>query len=259
MAVYKGIMMFPTLFTAKKVKDASGQGTGDAKFSAALLFRAGDPQIAQIQAIVDKAVAESFPSGFPTKGDKCFGPYDDKFRGKEYYDPKLSGCYVLTTTAREDDKPSVVGMDRQPLMDANKACAGAVVYMNAGISAYTKGTGGVGGWLNGVMATEEDMPFGRLDGKPSIEQMFADVGGDPATGGAAGAPPPAPDAPPPPPAPDAPPPPPPPAPDAPQFVMTAKANGVTRAKFLENPAWSDELLIQHGYMLPPNGVTPSFV
>jgi hypothetical protein len=41
-------------------------------------------------------------------------------------------------------------------------------------------------------------------------------------------------------------------------VMTALANGMTREAFLADPAWSDALLIQHGYMLPPNGVAPSF-
>jgi hypothetical protein len=41
-------------------------------------------------------------------------------------------------------------------------------------------------------------------------------------------------------------------------VMTDKANGATRETFLVNPAWSDALLIAEGYMLPPNGVAPSF-
>jgi hypothetical protein len=39
--------------------------------------------------------------------------------------------------------------------------------------------------------------------------------------------------------------------------MTDKANGLTREQY-HAAGWSDEQLVQHGIMLPPGGVAPSF-
>jgi hypothetical protein len=51
--------------------------------------------------------------------------------------------------------------------------------------------------------------------------------------------------------------PPPAAPSAPKYQMTDKANGLTREQY-HAAGWSDEQLVQHGIMLPPGGVAPSF-
>lgn len=238
MATYKGILSFPTLFTPKLAKGAS-----EPKYSAVILLAPNDPQIPQIQAEVDAAKVNAFPSGY-TGSDECFGPYDTRFAGKDYYDPRFSGWYVLSMSAKADDKPAVVDTNLHPIIDANKACAGAVVHVSCGISGYTKGKGGIGGWLNGVMIADEEMPFGRLDGKPSVDQMFASVGGNPATGGHM------PSTPTPPPAPSTPTAPPPP-PAAPQFIMTDLAQGMSREQW-NQAGWSDELLIEHGYMVRPS-------
>lgn len=262
MPTIKGILSFPTLFQPKPVKDAQGNPTGDAKFSATLLLPPTDPQLAALQAEVEQAKANTFPSGFPAKGDLCLVPYDTKYAGKDYYDPRFTGWYVFSCTAKADDKPAVVDMQHQPIVDSSVVCSGAVVWLNAGISGYTKGTGGVGGWLNGIMATGELSEYGRLDGKPSVDQMFAGVGDAPAAAPQAPVTP-APQAPvaatPPPTAPAAPTPPVPPAapPAAPQYQMTAAANGATREQ-MHAAGWTDETLIAHGMMLPPGGVQPSF-
>jgi hypothetical protein len=171
-------------------------------------------------------------------------PYDTKYAGKDYYDPRFTGWFVFSCTAKEDDKPAVVDMQHQPVIDASIVCSGSVVWINAGLSGYTKGTGGVGGWLNGVMATGEIGEFGRLDGKPNVDQMFANVDG------ASAAPPSVPAAPTPPVPPSAP-------PAAPQYQMTAAANGATRDAMIA-AGWTDELLISNGMMLPPGGVVTSF-
>lgn len=257
MPTLNGILLFPTLFQPKAVKDAQGNPTGDPKFSASLLLPPTDPQLAALQQEVEQAKANTFPSGFPQKGDLCLLPYDTKFAGKDYYDPRFSGWWVFSTTAKADDKPAVVDMQHQPVVDSSIVCSGAMVWLNAGISGYTKGTGGVGGWLNGIMATGELCEHGRLDGKPSVDQMFANVGNATAAPAAPQAPstvaaPPAPPvAPPAPPAPPAAPPAP------PQYQMTAAANGATREQ-MHAAGWTDETLIANGMMLPPNGVTPSF-
>lgn len=246
MPTIKGILSFPTLFTPKVAKGAT-----EAKYSCAILLPATDPQLAQLQQEVETAKANAFPSGY-TGQDECLQPYDTKYAGKEYYDPRFSGWWVFSCSAKEHDRPAVVDMGRQPIVDPANAFSGMVAYVSAGISGYTKGRGGIGGWLNGVMITDEEPPMGRLDGKPSVDQMFASVGNAP-TSPSVGAPTtgsPAPAAP----APSAPTPP---APAAPQYQMTAAANGMTRDQYIA-AGWSDEQLIANGLMQPPGGVAPSF-
>ena len=53
----KGICSFPTLFTPKVAKGADA-----AKFSVQVLIPPNDPQIPQIQAAVQQAKADAFPS-----------------------------------------------------------------------------------------------------------------------------------------------------------------------------------------------------
>lgn len=98
------------------------------------------------------------------------------------------------------------------------------------------------------MVTEEEPPMGRLDGKPSIEQMFAGISATQQ---------PAPPAMPKPaaPVPQAPTPPAPPS--APAYTMTAKAAGATYEQFKAN-GWTDAMLVEQGYMTLPGGVVPSF-
>lgn len=257
MATIKGILSFNTLFQPKPVRDAQGNPTGDAKYSLTLLIPPNDPQLPELQAEVEAAKANTFPSGFPSKADICFLAYDTKFQGKDYYNPQLSGYYTFSCTAKAEDKPAIVDMSHQPIIDPGAVVPGMVVWVNAGISGYTKGTGGVGGWLNGVMLTGEMSELGRLDNKPSVEQMFANVN----TPAPASTPPNAIITPQPAATPMAPPQasqPPAAPPSAPQYQMTPAANGTTREAY-HKAGWTDEQLISHGLMLPPGGVMPSFV
>jgi hypothetical protein len=230
MATIKGILSFPSLFQAKVAKGAT-----EAKFSCTVLLPPTDPQVATLQAEVYAAKANSFPSGY-TGADECFQPYDTKYAGKDYYDPRFSGWWVFSCTAKEDDRPAVVDINRMPIVDPAKVFSGMVAYVSAGISGYTKGKGGIGGWLNGVIVTDEEPTMGRLDGKPSVDQMFSQVpGGD---GSAPAAPAPTPAAPVPP-VPNA-------APQPAKLQMTAKANGVTLEQYLATPGWTEEMLIEQG-------------
>lgn len=234
MVTIKGILSFPSLFQAKVAKGAT-----EAKFSCTVLFPPTDPQVATLQAEVEAAKANSFPSGY-TGADECFQPYDTKYAGKEYYDPRFSGWWVFSCTAKEDDRPAVVDMNRMPIVDPAKVFSGMIAYVSAGISGYTKGKGGIGGWLNGVLVTDEEPTMGRLDGKPSVDQMFSQV-----PGGDGSAPAPAP-------TPAAPVPPTPPAPAAPAtLTMTTAANGMTYQQYVD-AGWSDDQMIQAGVAIKPS-------
>ena len=234
----KGIISFPALFTPKLAKGAT-----DPKFGVTVLLPPGDPQIAAIQAEVEAAKANSFPSGY-TGSDECFGPYDVKYAGKYYYDIRFTGYHVFSCSAKADDRPSVVDQAYQPIVDPSQVFSGMVAYVNAGISGYTKGKGGIGGWLNGVMTTAEDSPMGRLDNKPTVEQMFSAVTAAPpahtAANGAAVTHPGVANATPAP------------APAPAPLQMTAKANGVTLEAYLATPGWTEQMLLDQGLAIRPS-------
>ena len=229
MSTIKGILSFPALFTPKTPK-----GGNEPKYGATVLLPPTDPQVALIQAEVQQAKLNGCPNGYKGK-DECFGAYDTMYQGKEYYDPKFSGWFVFKCSAKADDKPSVVDMNRMPIVDPSLAYAGAIVYVSANISYYEKGSGGIGGWLNGVMVTDEAPTMGRLDNKPTVDQMFASI-----SGGATNVPPVPGVTPPAPPAPPA------------QLVMTAAAAGVTYEQYMATPGWTDEMLIAQGLAIKPS-------
>ena len=238
MALITGILNFNDIFTAKI--PAAG---GDPKFSASILLPPTDPQVPVLLAEVEAAKANTFPSGFPAGGNVCFDLYEVKVPPhKDYHNPALVGWYMFTCNAAADSRPVVVDENRQPVIDPSKAYGGLLVHCSAGISGYTKGTGGVGGWLNGVMLTETLGSLGRIDGRPSTEQMFANVGAAPVAAPAAAAPAAAAPAAP---APAAP------APAAPvALTMTAAANGTTYEAYVA-AGWTDEQMIQGGVAQRP--------
>ena len=253
----KGILSFPHLNQPRAVKQGD-----EPKYSANLLIPKGDPQLNQLQQAIDAEKANGFPSGFPHNGKVCL--HDCAV--SQPNNPELAGYMELRASAKADSKPTVVDMNMTPVMDPALVYPGAVVWMAINTFTYNMTTSkGVGAGLNGVMITGEEGALGRLDSKPTAEQMFAGVaqGGAPAAAMPPGAPAPAPTpAPTPAPAPapaPAPTPatPPPAAPPQPQYTMTAKANGATREAF-HAQGWTDEMLLQHGYMVLPGGVTPSF-
>lgn len=170
----KGILSFPTLFTPKIAKGATAP-----KYGITVLLPPNDPQISSIQTEVDAAKINTFPTGYDG-ADECFGEYDIKYQNKDYYDVRFSGYWVLTSSAKEDDKPVVCDESLLPVTDPSEVYSGMIGWVNLNISGYIKGKGGIGGWLNGVMITKEESEFGRLDGRPTVEQMFGNVTAPPA-------------------------------------------------------------------------------
>lgn len=237
-------MSYPHLFQPRAVQQ--GQ---EPKYSVAALIRKDDPQVTQIQAAIETEKANGFPSGFPAKAKVCLKDCAVEFPE----DPKLANYYVVSCNANAKDKPPVVDTSMQPVMDPAKVYAGAIAWLHISIYPYNKDVNrGIAAGLNGVMLTGEEGELGRLDNKPTVEQMFSGVGTPgmtppvaPQTPAVGATPPPAPPTPP-----AAP-------PASPAYQMTAAAKGATRDQYLAQ-GWTDELLIQHGLMLPPNGVSPSF-
>lgn len=238
----KGILSYPHLFQPRAVQQGD-----EPKYSVNVLIPAGDPQVAQIQQAIATEQQNGFPSGFPANGKTPLR------ESKDY-----PGYMELRTSAKADSKPPVVDMNLQPVMDPARAYAGAVAWVAINTYVYNQPVNkGIGAGVNGVMLTGEEGALGRIDGRPTVEAMFGEqAGGAPAPQQTAAAPAPAaapaaaavPPTPPTPPAAPAP---------QPQYQMTEKAAGLTREQYHQS-GWTDEQLIQHGYMLAPGGVAPSF-
>ena len=246
MSNYHGIIHFPRLFVPK-----AADGSDKKKYNCGILIPANDPQVPIIQAEVEAGKMNSFPSGY-TGTDCCFGLYEDKVPpNKSYHDPRFIGWYLLTANAAEADRPGVADANRQQIIDSGAVVSGMMGWLIVNIAGYTTGRGGVAGYLNGMMLSGvpgEMGPMGRLDGKPSFEQLFASVGGATAAPPAATVPPiPAATAPPIPGAVIAPPAPP--VTAEPVHQMLPAANGATYDAMIA-AGWTDETLVQNGMMAP---------
>lgn len=221
----KGIMSYPHLFEPRAVTQGD-----DPKYSVNCLLRKDDPQVAQINQAIAVENQNTFPNGFPANGKCCL---QDSEQFPEYYE--------LRTNSAAEYPPHVVQLPAaKPIVDRGKVYAGAEAWFIVIIKGYNMPVNrGVGAYINGVGLTGEEGPLGRIDGKPSAEQMFANVGS------AA-------------PAPAAPVPPAPNAPAAPaMYTMTALAGGLTREQYHAS-GWTDTQLIEFGMMMPPGGVPTSF-
>ncbi len=256
MTTVKGILSFNDLFTPKAPTTGA-----DPKFQAVLLFPPGDPQILTINAEFEAAKLESFPSGLPHGSKSCWNLYEVRYAGKAYFDPRMTGYMVLSTTAKADDRPHIVDANYHKIINVGDegVQSGMLVHLNYGMSGYDKEVQqGIGGWLNGIMTTGVMGPLGSLSNKPTADVMFAGVNtpggvpagepvgepaGMPATVGAT--PPPATvGATPPPDTVGATPPPP------TEPIMTAEAQS-TYAEYIA-AGWKNEQLVAKGYMIQPS-------
>jgi len=224
----KGILSYPHLFQPRAVNQGD-----DPKFSASILIRKGDPQLAYIQSVIDQEKANGWPSGFPSSGRQFLADGALKFPT----DPAMANFMVISANANADSKPAVVDPNLAPVMDQSQVFAGAIVWASLNTFIYNQTVNkGVGAGLNGIMVTGEIGELGRIDGRPSVESMFDGV----TVGGAPGAAPASMSAPAPAP--------------APAHQMTAAAQ-YTYDQYKAS-GWTDAQLIQAGFMVAP--VQPSF-
>mgnify|MGYP005813620709 FL=1 len=181
---YKGILSFPVLTQLQrdnKRKLDKDMGIG---YSGNLLFPPGDPQIAKIQKEVEEQIANKFPNGAPKNLTRCFNKYSDKMDPtKAYYKPELAEYYMLAFTdpsGKYSPEQHLVGVDRLPIIDNAVVFPGAVAWVVANIRAYSNPKKqGIGCYINAAMITNEEPPIGRLDGAPTVEQMFEDIDEEP--------------------------------------------------------------------------------
>lgn len=158
----KGILSYPHLFTARRVDENS-----EPKYSVNVLIHESDPQLAQINAAVEDAKRNGFPNGFPANGKVCLK------QSAEY-----PGYWEVRTSTGADSKPGVVDVNLQPVIDPSQVFPGCIGIVAVNTYSYSMTLSkGVAAGLNAVLITGETGTLGRLDNKPSIEQLFGDVAG----------------------------------------------------------------------------------
>jgi hypothetical protein len=152
----------------------------DLEYAVTLIFDKArikdDPETKQqylaMKALVNKVAAEKF--GTNTKNVRT--PFKD---GDEKGKDILVGQIVID--AKNKSATPIVGPNREPVINSvpgqpDSIYSGCYVYANLTAYAYdTSGNKGVSLQLNGIQKVK-DGPV--LAGKPSVDQMFDDLGGD---------------------------------------------------------------------------------
>jgi hypothetical protein len=241
-------------FTGALVTPSQINNSGEFKYRCNFLIAPDHPQLNQLRAEFENVKNAGFPSGMHHQADICLQQYDMKYQGKDYYDARFSGWWTLSAAAKVDSKPSLVDTDMQPIIDPSKIFSGMLCHVNFNMFSFTQGKTGVAAGLNGVMILGIEGPMGRLDNKPTVEQMFSglsvsnrpnaapvDVAARQGTNTAQQ---------------NRRPPPPPPVANVKQMTAKAEAEGYDY-DYLKQANWTDQQMIQAGYLVPP-AVTPSF-
>lgn len=236
-----GFISFPNIFTPRVRKRNDGTVlNSDPVYSCELLIPNNDPQLPTLIKTQEDLINANLTSDKQVRDcRRALVPYHEKHEGTGHYRSELKDYYVLALSSSEEDKPPVLDRNHQPVVDKSVVYPGKQVVVACNITYYAKGNGGIGGWLNGVMVLDGEIPCGRLDNKPNVEDMFSQY-----TGGATATTPASAPAPAPAPTPAAAPPPVPNA--APQ--LTEKAAGTPYQAFIDN-GWTDEQLRAEGYLV----------
>lgn len=225
----EGILSYPQIFKAVKFKD---KPTSEPRFGCSILVKNTDPVLHKLNALIEEVKRTKWPKGMPAGNNVyCLLPYTEN-----------NNYMVLRAYAKEEKRPIVMDINSEPIIDKSIAVAGKVAKMCVSVYAYDDG---ITAGLEGVMILNEIGELGELGvARPTTEEMFGSDpnfvqhsgevfnGGIPTNYMPANQLPFAPV-----------------SPTPPVRTMTAKANGMTAEQFrLSDPAWTDELLIKHGYM-----------
>lgn len=92
------------------------------------------------------------------------------------YGPECKGHWVFTASTK--NRPDVIGLDRQPILNESEIYSGVYAYVAVSFFPYNnKGRKGVGCSLNAVMKSRDGEPLGY---KITAEEAFAGIAAAPA-------------------------------------------------------------------------------
>lgn len=145
------------------------------KYGACVMLPKGSKQEKDVQAVIDKAIAQGVSTGKFTAANtksasfkKCLRDGDFEIetedRPKHYEGMSFFNC-------SNKDQPGILGPDLKPLLDTNKLYSGCFCNIDVNFYPYNhpKGGKGVGAGLNNIMLVREG---DRLDGRQSAESAF---------------------------------------------------------------------------------------
>lgn len=229
----RGILSYPHIFKAVPYQD---KPSSELRFSCSVLIKNDDPVLHRINALIEEVKRTKWPKGMPTNKEVyCLVPYKEN-----------NNYTAIRANSKEEKRPAVIDINSEPIIDKSIAVAGKLARMCFDVYGYD---GGITGGLQGVMILNEIGELGELGVvRPTTEEMFGPDpnfvqhsaqffdDGIPTNHMPANQLPFAPVVP------NIPV-----SPPVPQ--MTAKAAGATYQSFIDQ-GWNDQLLIQHGYVLP---------
>lgn len=236
----KGIARYAHL-----VRPSSPIGSDKMKYSVQLLIHKNDTQYSEIQKIIDETFENKWPSKKPKNLHSCF----KDLAIEESENPSLSDYMSLKcATSAEFDRPILVDENLKTIVDPSTQINGNIIWVEVNIGSYEHPlNSGVAAYLQGTLVTSEkgSLPLDAIIAKPSAETLFKDIiNQSPSASSTKES--------------SITPPPLVPKPsEQPQYIMTSKAEGRKREDFI-TVGWTDKMLIKEGFMLPPNGITPSF-
>lgn len=237
----KGIARWPRLVKPGAPKDYPL----NLKYGVDVLIHKSDPQLPKLQEQLRMATLKDHPRNLPYGYKSCLIDLElkepDNVALKDYF-------YLKTRSKADFGKVPVANADRTLNKDEELdfSLTGQLLVIAGDFFTYKDG---ISFLMKAVMLTHKEGPIhvDNLSSKKSaetiIENAFSDIDLEPAPQQIIVSSPPAPPASP---------------TSGSTYVMTPKAAGSTREAFVAL-GWTDEGLIREEYMLPPGGITPSFM
>ena len=171
------IVVGPVRFSYLSLLEKSENLNGDMQYSAVIMVPKEDKKLlAKIQAGMQAAIDLGIKKGKIKKADvrnlrlplRDGDDKDDRgSKGSEF------DGVVWFNANNKINQPSVVDLERQPIMDDEEIYSGMWGYAHITFSVYNaKGSKGIGAYINYVMKTKDDE---RLDGRISVEDAFEEI------------------------------------------------------------------------------------
>ena len=163
-------LSYPHLFQPRQVDQSSPP-----KYGCVLLIPKDNPAIGQLEQAEIKEADAHWGANKPA-ALKALPLYDCATHPSYSGKPELHGYIALSANAK--DKPFTVDQNVQPVIDQSVFYAGCYVNADVGIFPYDAlMSKGIAAGLNGVQFVADGE---RIDGRPSVENMFQPVAGAPA-------------------------------------------------------------------------------
>ncbi len=167
----EGWIMWPTFHEAR---GNAKRPTQAKKFSAVIVFPQGIDMTTMLAAAT-QAGRDKFGEKFESLKATFRNPV---FKTTASYEklagiPKFAGCYYISASSNEDQKPGFVGPDLNPLFDKSAVYSGMKGRLQVRFYGYDNESKGISAWLCNGMKSADDERLGSA--AQTAEQAFKPV------------------------------------------------------------------------------------